>query len=279
MSERDILNPKRGYDPDLGDSMNPNQGWQRTRTSTLAIAKPAGGRPIGRETGNAGHTYQMSFTRRNLAVTERLKRFFEQFENGFFTFIDWDSGRQYVGRFVGEMPQSFPVNGRFTSQGWTFEEVPGVPMLEYPQDFSRWGISQRPVDDFGDLQTACTAAAPNSWAQPAAVADPETGVMVQPRQLVLAASTAGDSITHEYRGYGFRLSCGLGPQYGTAQLIVDGQNVQVIDFYAAEDMGVQVVYTSTQMSLDLHRVQLVAVGKNAAATGNGLLWDQIEVIR
>lgn len=276
MAETDILNPKQGYDPKYKDSMNPNQGWQRTRKSTLATIKPAFGRPWSRESGNSGHSYQLSWTRRNLMVTNRLKLFFEQFETGFFTLIDWDTGRHYVGRFVGDMPQSFEVNGRFSSTGWTFEEVPGCPMLQYPDNWECWGVIMRPFDDFGDERVAVSSA---NWTQPAAVLNDE-GVLVQPNQLQDLAPVAGDSVTFEYRGYGFQLWADSGPGYGIAQLVVDGVVIQNIDLYNADEQGVGVVYENTAMPLDIHRVELVlSATKNEASSGTGMLLDSFKVMR
>src|SRR6185437_15086796 len=111
LAETDILNPRKGYDPQFGDSMNPNYGWSRDLPTTLAMIKPAFGRPYSRESANGGNVYKLNYTRRNLVVTERLKQFFEQFEQGFFTLIDHDNGRHYVGRFEGAQPQSIEAFG------------------------------------------------------------------------------------------------------------------------------------------------------------------------
>lgn len=279
MAETDILNPRRGYDPDFGDSMNPNLGWNRDRPSTLAMIKPAGGHPWSRNTGNSGHTYKLNYTRRNLTVTERLKRFFEEFEQSFFTLIDHDLGRHYVGRFEGGMPQTMDDNGRFSSTGWTFVEMPGAPMLEYPSDFDRWGITARPIDDWGDQATATTSTAANAWVQPPPVVG-DDGVSRAVRQLKNAAPTANDAATHEYRGYGFRLWALQGPGYGKANLLVDGVQVATLDCYNAAEIGPQIVYLNTAMSLDIHRVQVVLTAtKNAASSGTAFVWDKLEMIR
>ncbi len=277
MSETDILNPRKGYDPEFKDSMNPNIGWQRTRKSTLAIAKPAFGRPYQRETANTGHTYTLNYTRRNCLVTDRLKRFFEQFEDGFFTFIDWDTKRHYVGNFVGDMPQTFDVNGRFSSTSWTFVEIPGCPMLEYPSDWDRWAIFQYPVDDYGEARTAVNS---GNWVRPPAVADDSGSLGPRPRQLQNLAPAAGDWATHEYRGYGFRLWAGVGPEYGQVNLYVDGVFIELIDLYNAAEQGVTIVYENASMALDIHRVQLILPAtKNLASSGNGMLLDKFEVMR
>jgi hypothetical protein len=276
LAETDILNPVRGITRELQDSMNPNQGWQRTRKSTLATAKPSFGRPYTRETANSGHTYTLNYTRRNLAVSERLKQFFEAYEQDFFTLIDWDNGRHYVGRFVGDMPQSFVANGRYTSQGWTFEELPSCPMLQYPESFERWGITLRPFDGWGDQKAATNSA---NWIRPVAVLQPD-GTSIQPRQLGNFNPAAGDWATMEYRGYGLRVWALQGPEYGIATVTLDGVQVAEVDLFAGAEMGPQIIYENTQVPLDIHRVTLTATNtQNAASLATGVVWDKLEVIR
>lgn len=276
MAETDILNCVQGFDRTLQDSMNPNQGWQRTRTSTLAVAKPAFGQPWTRETSNGGHVYTLNFTRRNLAVTERLKMFYEQFEDDFFTLIDWDNGRHYVGRFTGEMPQSFVSNGRYSSTGWKFEEIPGCPMVQYPQEWYRWGVVKRPFDGFGSPRVATNSA---NWTRPAAVAN-DVGFMVQPNQIQNLNPVGGDTLTFEYRGYGFRIWADQGPNYFGANLTVDGQFVTPLNINAAVEMGIQNVYENTSMPLDIHRVQIEMTGTKALTMDPlAILLDHFEVMR
>lgn len=279
MAETDILNPTKGYDRELGDSMNPNVGWQRTRRSTMASVKPAFGRPWDRETGNAGDTYTLNFTRRNRKVTDRLKQFFEQYENGFFTLRDHDMGRDYVGRFVGERPQTFDINGRFSSAGWVFQEIPGCPMVEYPSDWDRWAIIMRPIDDFGDRKAGTFSAVDGAWSRPDAITQ-DDGTNFVPRQLQNLTPTAGDWIIFEYRGYGFRLWAKQGPSYGIAKLLVDGVEAEDIDLYQDAEMGEQIVYEDAQMPLNIHRVELQLMHtKNAASSGYGIVVDKLEVMR
>lgn len=264
MAETDILNPKRGFDPHLGDNINPNYGWNRNRTSTLAVAKSAGGPPYSRETGNAGRTYQLTFTRRNIKVMERLERFYEQFEQEFFTLIDWDSGRQFVGRFTGNHPVKLEASQRYTMDGWTFEEVPGAPMLEYPSEWERWAVMQPPWDGFGNLRTAFSG----NWTRPASI-QVDDGAVRTPNSLQNLDANIGDSVTHEYRGYGFRLWMNQGPTYGSISVVVDGVTQGTVNLYAEVEQGPQAVFTLAELPLGLHRVQVVIANNNVQVIGGG----------
>ncbi len=271
MAEDAILNESVAWDETLDDSIGPDYGLETLRKSQLAVTKPAFGQPWSRTVGNGGHSGQFSWINRSRATIDKLIQFAEQYEDGFFTVIDHDGGgRHYVGNFVGDMPRSQAGNDRFNVQGWTFVEIPGCPMLEYPANWSTWAIIHKPFDDYGAPRCATSA----NWTRPAAVAG------VQPNQLQNLAPTAGDSLTYEYRGYGFQLYAPTGPSYGLAQLTVDGVFVQAIDLYSAAAAAPAVVYSNASMPLDIHRVQLVlnATG-NAASTGTGMVLDSFQVMR
>jgi hypothetical protein len=121
MPQTDILNPAPGWDPELGDSMNPSYGFTRKRASTQLHKKAVGGTPWTRETANTGHAFSLSWLGRTLAVAERLKWYQEQYEDGFFTIVDWDGGageqgRHYVGRFTSEVVPTETANNRWDVQ-------------------------------------------------------------------------------------------------------------------------------------------------------------------
>lgn len=149
-------------------------------------------------------------------------------------------------------------------------------MLEYPANWDSWAVFRRPFDDYGDPRCASNSA---GWLQPAAVVD-EDGIARVPNQLQNLTPTAGDSLTFEYRGYGFQLWADSGPSYGIVQLSVDGVFVQAIDLYSDAEQGIGVVYSNAEMPLDIHRVQLVLnATMNPASTGTGMLLDAFQVMR
>jgi hypothetical protein len=67
--------------------MTPDDGFNRVRTGTLLIKKPVGGTVQSRETQNTGHVFSLSWMGRTWACMQRLKRYAEPYERGFFTII------------------------------------------------------------------------------------------------------------------------------------------------------------------------------------------------
>ena len=155
MAERNVLNPVVTWRKDLDDSIGPDYGWERLRSSQLATAKAAGGAPFYRTVGNGGHTTTFSWLRRSQKTSDYLKQWAEQFEDDYFTIVDHDGGgRHYVGTFVGEMPCVEAGNDSYNMQGWKFVETPGAPMLQYPNLWEKWSVWERPWRSNGTLRTA-----------------------------------------------------------------------------------------------------------------------------
>lgn len=283
MPSSDILNPTQGYDPDLGDSMNPSYGFTRKRASTQLHKKAIGGTPWTRETQNTGHTFQLSWLGRTWACVQRLKQYYEQYEDGFFTIIDWDGGRrQYVGRFTSEVSPIETSNNKWDVMNVTFEEMPQVPMQQYPSDWTHDAIIFGVVNDFGDQKLATSGA----WTQANSSAPALTlGGVARTTTLPTVAmtnpgTTAGDWAQFEYRGYGFQLYLHTGPAYGQCDVYLDGVKIQTVDCYAAADAGPTMVLSQPNVSLDIHRVQVVVdATKNANATAANIAWYALEVMR
>jgi hypothetical protein len=284
LPETDILNPAPGFDPVLGDSMNPSYGFSPKRASTQLRKKAIGGTPWTRETQNTGHALSLSWLGRTYACVQRLKWYYEQYEDGFFTIVDWDGGgRHYVGRFTSEVSPIETANNKWDVQNVTFEEMPKAPMVEYPSDWAHDAIAFFVNNDFGDQKLAFSGA----WTQTAQVAIGGS-VWTAHRQLTVGAAyltmdnpgTEGDWATYEYRGYGFKLYMLQGPEYGKADVYVDGVLNTTIDLYNAADLGPQVVLELQSLSLDIHRVKVIADGtKNADATDTKVSWYALEVMR
>jgi hypothetical protein len=285
MPASDILNPTRGWDATLGDSMNPSYGFTRDRESTLLCKKPAGGGPTTRETQNAGHSFSMGWLGRTWACAQRLKWYYEQYEDGFFTIIDWEGGgRHYVGRFTTAPKEKRTANNKFDIENVTFEEIPQQQMLEYPSDWTNDAVAFFITNDFGDQKlatsgtwtlTAHAAVAGAQGTEHVSLAVVGTGYVTMDN-----AGTAGAWACYEYRGYGFRLYMPQGPEFGQAGLYIDGAMAETIDLYAATDKGPQIVATYQNLPLDIHRVKILCDGtKNAAATGAAVSWYALEVMR
>lgn len=273
MPETVILNAEAKWDDNIQDSMTPDYGFSRKRPSTRAVAKPAGGRPWSIETSNSGHVFSLSWISRSFLCAQRLKQFYEQYEDGFFTIIDHDGGgRHYVGHFIGEFPITQTGNDRFDVQGLTFEEIPGVPMIEYPSDWDHDAVALRPVNDYGDLMLSVSGV----WAQRQQV--DASGLSVT--TLYNDGTAAGAWATYEYRGYGFRLYMQQGPACGEVQVVLDGVVLGTVDLYSALNLGPQCVFQRGTVSLDLHRLKVVVLGvKNGASSAASATWSMLEVMR
>jgi hypothetical protein len=272
MPETDILNPVQGFDPDLGDSMNPSFGFTRKRANTRSNKKPTGGQPYSRELSNAGHVYTLSWLGRTLAVAQRLKWYAEQYEDGFFTIIDWDSNeRQYVGKFTSDVNPVLTANNKWDMQMVEFTEIPICPMVQYPTDWVHEAIWHYPFNDYGDQKLAVSGA----WAKATHVFGTKTVTTMD-----TAGANAGDWAQFEYRGYGFQLSMLKGPAFGKTDIYVDGALLQTVDCYAAVNQGPQIVLSKAGISLDFHRVKAVVdATQNAGATAPALSWAGLQVMR
>ena len=264
MAETDILNPSVRWRGDINDSIGPDFGFETLRRSQLATAKAAGGAPIYRTVGNAGHSGQFSWLNRSQKCVQLLKQWAERFEDGYFTLIDHDwGGRQYVGTFVGDMPVTQAGNDRYNIQGWQFVETPATPMLQYPSDWDDWAVQLNPYFDNGALRCAAVG----NWTRPATITA-EDGTILVPNALQNMAPANGDSITFEYRGYGFRL---WGVHSGGAQVAIDGGAATALTVTADPD----VLFENAEISLDIHRVVIsMTSGANA-----GLNLNSFEVMR
>lgn len=284
MPETDILNPIKGWDSTLGDSINPSYGFTRKRGSTLLRKKAVGGTPLTRETQNTGHNFNLGWTGRTWACVQRLKWYYEQYEDGFFTIIDWDGGgRHYVGHFTSEPQEVHTAHNKWDVNA-TFEEIPKAPMVEYPSDWAHEAIAFFITNDYKDQKLATNG----TWTQTA-----HTSVTGSQGTEHVSLSTVGTSYTtmdnagtalewaqYEYRGYGFRLYMLQGPEYGKVDVYVDGVLLETLNLYSATELGPQIVLTQQSMTLDIHRVKVICDGtKDASATGTKVSWYALEVMR
>jgi hypothetical protein len=263
MPETDILNPTAGWDPDLGDSMNPNFGFTRKRPSARSTKKAAGGVPYTRELQNSGHQFTFSWLGRTWACVQRLKRYYEQYEDGFFTIVDHDGGgRHYVGRFTTEVDPIETANGKWDVQNVTFEEIPRVPMVNYPNDWDHDAVTLYVKNDFTDQKLATEG----TWAL-----TPRT-IAGKPRITADNAGTVGEWAQFEYRGYGFRLWMLKGTAYGSVDVYLDDVFQAAADMHSGTDDGPQIALAITNVPLDIHRVKIVM-------TGDAASWAWLEVMR
>lgn len=286
MPHTDVLNPSAIWTSDIQDSMCPDYGFTRKRASTLLQQKAIGGTPWTRETQNTGHSFSFSWLSRSWVCVQRLKQYYEQYEDGFFTIIDWDGGgRQYVGRFTTEVTETEAGNGRWDVQNVTFEEMPAVPMLEYPSDWDHDSMFFPVNNDFGDQKVATSG----SWTQGVIGAPAITlggiarGAGSYPLSTVAmnnSGTTAGDWAAYEYRGYGFKLWLTKGPAQGKADVYVDGVLNSTVDCYSAAVAAPAIALTVEELSLDIHLVKVVVdATHNVSSTAAAIGWYGLQVMR
>lgn len=283
MPETDILNPTQGWDPELGDSMNPSFGFSRKRGNTQLRKKAVGGSPWSRETQNTGHTFSLSWLGRTLQCVRRLKRYYEQYEDGYFTIIDWDGGgRHYVGRFTTEVMPVETAANRWDVQNVIFEEMPRAPMVQYPGDWDEDAVTFFVKNDFGEQKLATSG----TWTPTQRNVEGKTiYTMDNP------GNNSNDFAQFEYRGYGFKLYLMQGPEFGQCTIILDETIIvvpdglpplapPVFDCYAPQDVGPQVITVQQNLPLDIHRVKVYPnATKNANATGTTISWHSLQVMR
>lgn len=282
MPETDILNPTAIWEDDIQDSMCPNYGFTRKRTGTLLHKKAVGGTPWSCETANTGHSFNFSWIGRSYACVQRLKWYYEQYEDGFFTIIDWDGGgRHYVGHFTSEVIPTETGNGMWDVQNVTFEEIPIVPMVKYPSDWDHDAITFYPANDYGDQKLATSG----TWTATTETID---GI---DRIVMVNEGTDGGWAQYEYRGYGFRLFLMQGLDCGQAQILLDGTLLDTVDCLdSIANSGPQMVYEKQDVSLDFHRVKVIAIGSGlvsaakvkadtAVKMGTAIGWYALQVMR
>jgi hypothetical protein len=280
MPASDILNPSPYWQETLQDSLCPNYGFTRKRATTRLTKKAVGSTPWSRETENTGHSFPFSWLQRSLLCMKTIKRYYEQYEDGFFTIIDWDdiqpggAGRQYVGRFTGDFPAVETANGVWDIQNLMFEEMPSVAMVSYPLDWDNDAVDLYAFDDFGAQKLAVGG----SWSVVEQAVGTATIAM-----LADAAPAWNDWACYEYRGYGFQLYLMFGPDFGQYTLAVDGTATLTGDCTNAGPAAAAMACSVPDLPLDFHRVQItqspVSFHPLSGATYKPLQWAWLQVMR
>jgi hypothetical protein len=287
MPASDVLNPVPGWDPADGDSIQPSYNFVRNRPSTLLKKKPVGGHAWGRDTQNTGHIFDLGWTGRTWPIIQRIKWYYEQYENGgFFTFKNWDAGgREYVGSFTSVSQEKETANSKWDITA-VFEEMPAAPMVNYPSDWDHDSILFQVNNDHNEQQLATNGA----WTEATLGSLPAitlggrlrgsgTGAIPLSNIVMTDPGTAGDWATIEYRGYGFQLWLLTGPAFGKADVYLDEVLLSTVDCYAAAN-ATAMILSEPAVSLDIHRVTVSCDGtKNGASTGTTITWFGLQVMR
>jgi hypothetical protein len=265
VAQTDILNPTPTH------PLNPDYGFQKKRPLTHLNAKANQGAPYFREITDTGHQFSLSWNDKLASHARKLKWYYEQYRDGFFTLIDHDGGgRHYVGRFSQPVEPSPTGNNRWSVQQVLFDEVPLAPMLKYPSDWNNDAIWRLLLNDFGDRMTAAVA---GTWTLAA---------NAQARSAYLFADTTPantDQVTYVYAGYGFQFWAPKAGNGGQANIVLDGVAVGAVDFYGASGAS-QMLLEVQNVSLGIHTVTLQPTGaKDSASSGTAVWWDALKVMR
>lgn len=266
MSQLDVLNPTPTH------PLNPDYGFQRKRPITHLNAKANQGAPYFRDITDVGHQFSLNWMDRLGHDARKLKWYYEQYRDGFFTLVDHEGGgREYVGRFSQPVEPIPTSHNHWSVQQVLFDEVPGVPMRNYPGDWDHDAIWRPLLNDFGQRMVAAVS---GTWTLAADLN----------AQSLYHFSNAGTVITdlaaYAYAGYGFQFLAPTGPACGQANILLDGVVVGTVDFYAPVPVKSATLFKLQNVSLGVHTVGLQPLNtKNSASSGYSIWWDALKVMR
>src|SRR6185437_6044768 len=296
MAETDILNPTPDFWPALNDSPNPSYGFTRKSSQNSAVSKVRLGPPQSRDTLNQGFAFPLRYNNRPWSTILRLEDFYNNFKDGFFTYIDYDGGgRHHVGRFTTPIEAIENANGSYTAAP-IFEEMPGARMLKYPDDFANWARQLNVLDDYLRPKVALYSVNPNAWSLQlnpaiagASATDPSAYEYFNVNPTLSTVSPGNyDWAQIQYVGFGFQLKFRTASNLGKVAVFIDGVYLNgVFDLSLGQrvadgsgflpDLSAGATFennilTVTQIPLDMHRIKIVpyAAGSNGAvinATG------------
>ncbi len=267
MSEANILNTSSA------SQLNPQYGWQRARRDAVARIYAASGKTFKRLVGARPLVYRLNW---ELPKTEalQLEQWGNQYLLDFFTLVDWERTRYYSGHFI-EGPVETWIGNEKVGYTAVFEELPGLALNTYPSNWARDAIFLEERNGFSEALVKLTG----TWAL--------SGDTSTHGGNDYYSDTTNDTAEWQYFGYGFRLYSVKAPDHGIVELTVsrvrDGAVIVAatnIDLYNPTNLYNQVLYTKSDMALDLYRVKLRVTGtKNASATNYRCRADALEVMQ
>ncbi|HWR37696.1 MAG TPA: hypothetical protein VN622_17675 [Clostridia bacterium] len=261
MSEQNILNPTPS------DPLNPDYGWNESPLGSFAEWQAASGEYFSRTIASRGLTRDVSWSNQLQSTADKLRQWWAQYRNGFFTLADYDRGRYYSVRFVGKLDFTPAGFDKVNIKGQVVE-LPNVPMYQYPTNWARDAVFIEERDDYGNDLVVLVGGW--SWF-PSAGDRHGTGLY----QSNLADRTA----EWQYFGYGFRVWQIKHPSCGINEVSLDGVVLGTFDGYGAAANS-SPLFTRANVALGIHRVKIRITGtKNAASTGFIAEADAIEVMQ
>jgi hypothetical protein len=263
MSEQNILNPS------ITSQLNPDYSVKINKPAIIARWQARSGKPFARFLAARGLVWDLQWGTRMFSDADALVQWFNQYEQDFFTYADWDTGRYYTGQFA-DQPTIERVGNQKVNIAAQFIVIPTLPMFQYP---SRWGTDSvfiEEKDGYGNQLPKYTV----TWTINDANALYHGGGGS-------FSQTTNDIAEIIYFGYGFRFWSLKGPNYGIIEISLDGTVIAAgIDLYAGVLTNSAALFTQQSVTLGQHRVKLRVTGtKNAASGGFTCFYDAIEVMR
>jgi hypothetical protein len=176
-----------------------------------------------------------------------------------------------VGRFSTPVEPSPISHNHWSVQQILFDEVPGVPMIQYPSDWMRDAIWAMSVNDFGNRMVANVG---GTWTL-MADANAKSGYRFASGGIELGIYAAA----YVYLGYGFQFWAPTGPTLGKGQLVLDGNVVGTVDFYSAAVNPSSMLFELQNVVSGLHTLTLQQTAtKNGASSGYTVYFDALKVM-
>jgi hypothetical protein len=267
MSEQNILNPS------ISSQLNPDYSVKINKPAIIARWQARSGKPFARFLASRGLVWDLQWGNRMFSDADALVQWFNQYEQDFFSYADWDTGRYYSGQFA-DQPSIERLGNQRVNISAQFIVIPTLAMFQYP---SRWGTDSvffNTQDGFNSLLAKMTG----SWASGAGGFNGwgHSGAS----SIVYGSSTTNDIAEWLYFGYGFRLWSPSGSANGIGEVSLDGSVLGTFDTYNAVSQVSSVKWTQQSVPLGLHRVKIRVTGtKNASSSGFLIIADAIEVMR
>lgn len=260
MSEQNILNPTATsiYNPDYPVPIPPLPDPDEVQMRD--------GRVYARYNALVGREFDLVWADALPSTADYLRQWAQQYRGDYFSYYDVQRDRYYTGRFKGGSVKVVDTQyNKSTVQG-TFQELPGVPMYLYPQNWARDAILIAPKNSWGyvvDLTGAW------SW-----------GTSPTKSTQLLNSNSAGASCTFRYFGYGFRVWSVKSPDAGILTVTGDGNLLATLDMYAASLAWQQIALTIPAAVLGWHTVVIQNTGtKNSSSTNYYCNVDCLEVMQ
>ena len=296
MANTDIFNNYIGYHAPLGFNPNWNYGSPRKTAANYGTQRPRFGPWSTRAVSGAGYSFDLTFVDRPIQQVHYIRNFYEQFQSGFFTLIDYDNGaREHVGRFTTYSDDTQTANMKYTIKV-AFEEIPNCPMRNYPGDWINSAHWINVLDDFGNQRVSTYTTGVAQWAilTPGPVSLGSPSQVARGQQMFLNVPKVGDFAQVEYIGWGFRMIFPQAANLGICSLFVDNiplltsldlsssayvrnNNATVVPILEADNGSLLI--QATNLPLGRHRVKLVAAATmGGESNSSGVIFPSIQVM-